>query len=135
MGYTSSPPPHGIHLRTNTYIIEGCLESPLSTRINGKHSRCVTTNSVERVETFVHAVLCREHTLNVTRPHTVVVLLLHACFVQADHQRWVWDAVFSAVSHYLVTASSDKTATLWDVSWHVLLYSVIPPPVRCLAHR
>ena len=32
------------------------------------------------------------------------------------HQRWVWDAVFSADSAYLVTASSDQTARLWDVS-------------------
>lgn len=32
------------------------------------------------------------------------------------HQRWVWDAVFSADSNYLVTASSDQTARLWDLS-------------------
>ena len=32
------------------------------------------------------------------------------------HQRWVWDAVFSADSAYLVTASSDQTARLWDVA-------------------
>mmetsp|Transcript_6264 Transcript_6264/g.18293 ORF Transcript_6264/g.18293 Transcript_6264/m.18293 type:complete len:332 (-) Transcript_6264:32-1027(-) len=31
------------------------------------------------------------------------------------HQRWVWDACFSADSAYLVTASSDYTARLWDV--------------------
>jgi len=31
------------------------------------------------------------------------------------HQRWVWDACFSADSAYLVTASSDMTAKLWDV--------------------
>lgn len=34
---------------------------------------------------------------------------------QAQHQRWVWDAVFSADSFYIVTASSDTTAKLWDV--------------------
>ena len=32
------------------------------------------------------------------------------------HQRWVWDCVFSADSAYLVTASSDQTARLWDVA-------------------
>ena len=32
------------------------------------------------------------------------------------HQRWVWDAVYSADSAYLVTASSDQTARLWDVA-------------------
>lgn len=32
------------------------------------------------------------------------------------HQRWVWDCVFSADSEYLVSASSDHTARLWDLS-------------------
>lgn len=31
------------------------------------------------------------------------------------HQRWVWDAVFSADSSYLVTASSDHWARLWNL--------------------
>ena len=35
---------------------------------------------------------------------------------QDDHQRWVWDAVFSADSYYIITASSDQSAKLWDVS-------------------
>jgi WD40 repeat protein len=30
--------------------------------------------------------------------------------------RWVWDAVFSVDAAYLVTASSDMTARLWDLS-------------------
>ena len=33
----------------------------------------------------------------------------------AQHQRWVWDAVFSADSLYLVSASSDYSARLWDL--------------------
>lgn len=37
-------------------------------------------------------------------------------FAQAQHQNWVWDAVFSADSFYIVTASSDHSAKLWDVS-------------------
>ena len=36
--------------------------------------------------------------------------------VLAQHQRWVWDACFSADSAYLVTASSDHTALLWDLA-------------------
>ncbi|KAJ3385884.1 TOR complex subunit lst8, partial [Lobulomyces angularis] len=32
------------------------------------------------------------------------------------HQRWVWDCCFSADSAYLVSASSDHTAKLWDIS-------------------
>lgn len=32
-----------------------------------------------------------------------------------SHQRWVWDAVFSADSSYMVSASSDSTAKLWDI--------------------
>ena len=30
------------------------------------------------------------------------------------HQRWVWDCAWSADSEYLVSASSDHTAKLWD---------------------
>lgn len=33
----------------------------------------------------------------------------------AQHQRWVWDAAFSADSSYLVTASSDHSARLWNL--------------------
>jgi len=33
----------------------------------------------------------------------------------AQHQRWVWDAVFSADSLYLVSCSSDYSARLWDL--------------------
>ncbi|KAI3644988.1 hypothetical protein MP228_011152 [Amoeboaphelidium protococcarum] len=32
------------------------------------------------------------------------------------HQRWVWDCAFSADSEYLVSAASDHTARLWDLS-------------------
>lgn len=32
------------------------------------------------------------------------------------HQRWVWDLAFSADSAYLVSASSDHSARLWDVA-------------------
>lgn len=31
------------------------------------------------------------------------------------HQRWVWDCAFSADSAYLVTASSDHVARLWEL--------------------
>ena len=31
------------------------------------------------------------------------------------HQRWVWDCAFSADSAYLVTASSDHFARLWEL--------------------
>jgi len=36
--------------------------------------------------------------------------------VLKGHQRWVWDAAFSADSAYLVTASSDHVARLWELS-------------------
>jgi len=32
------------------------------------------------------------------------------------HERWVWDAAFTADGEYLMTASSDGTAKLWDTS-------------------
>jgi G protein beta subunit-like protein len=31
-------------------------------------------------------------------------------------QKWVWDCVFSVDAAYLVTASSDASARLWDLS-------------------
>lgn len=31
------------------------------------------------------------------------------------HKRWVWDCVFSVDAAYLVTASTDATARLWDL--------------------
>lgn len=34
----------------------------------------------------------------------------------AGHSKWVWDCVFSVDAAYLVTASSDCTARLWDLS-------------------
>eukprot|EP00461_Guttulinopsis_vulgaris_P004152 UN04153 len=32
-----------------------------------------------------------------------------------EHHGWVWDASFSADSAYIVTASSDRSAKLWDL--------------------
>jgi len=36
--------------------------------------------------------------------------------VLKGHQRWVWDCVFSVDGAFLVTASSDATARLWELS-------------------
>jgi WD40 repeat protein len=36
--------------------------------------------------------------------------------MDAGHTRWVWDCVFSVDAAYLVTASSDTTARLWDLT-------------------
>jgi G protein beta subunit-like protein len=33
----------------------------------------------------------------------------------SQHQKWVWDAVFSADSYYLVSVSSDLSGKLWDL--------------------
>lgn len=41
-------------------------------------------------------------------------VILHSCL--AGHQKWVWDCVFSVDAAYLVTASSDCSARLWDLS-------------------
>lgn len=50
------------------------------------------------------------------------------------HQRWVWDACFSADSAYLVTASSDYTAKLWDVqTGEVIRHYAGQMAVTCVA--
>ena len=39
---------------------------------------------------------------------------MHVC--HAGHGRWVWDCVFSVDAAYLVSASTDCTARLWDLA-------------------
>lgn len=41
---------------------------------------------------------------------------LELCQVFSGHSKWVWDCAFSADSAYIVTASSDNTARLWDAT-------------------
>lgn len=38
-----------------------------------------------------------------------------------SHQRWVWDCAFSADSAYLVTASSDHYARLWELGTQAVI--------------
>ena len=47
----------------------------------------------------------------------------------------MWDCVFSADSSYLVTASSDKTARLWDVHKAdvIKMYNAHTKAVVCVA--
>jgi len=51
------------------------------------------------------------------------------------HTRWVWDCVFSAGSDYLVTASSDGSAKLWDISQGdpIRNYSGHSKSITCIA--
>ena len=53
----------------------------------------------------------------------------------AQHNKWVWDAVFSADSSYLVTASSDHSARLWNLrtSEVVRTYTGHQTAVTCVA--
>ena len=37
------------------------------------------------------------------------------------HEKWVWDCTWSADSSYLVTASSDCSARLWEVNRGVVI--------------
>lgn len=48
------------------------------------------------------------------------------------HQRWVWDLQFSADGAYLFTASSDRSARLWDVSHWTKGTSRVDGSGRCL---
>ena len=51
------------------------------------------------------------------------------------HNRWVWDCVFSSASDYLVTASSDNMARLWDIKEEksVIQYSGHHKAIVCVA--
>lgn len=51
------------------------------------------------------------------------------------HQRWVWDLAYSADSAYLVSASSDHYARLWDVNSGVTVkqYAGHHKPCCCVA--
>lgn len=48
---------------------------------------------------------------------------------------WVWDLAFSSDGKYMLTASSDKNARLWDVNSGeiVQVYSGHTKPISCLA--
>lgn len=51
------------------------------------------------------------------------------------HQRWVWDCVFSSDSMYLISASSDHSAKLWDLSTGEVVrnYTAHGMTVACVA--
>ena len=52
-------------------------------------------------------------------PLSSLYILAAACgdeAVCAGHGRWVWDCVFSVDAAYLVSASTDCTARLWDLA-------------------
>jgi len=51
--------------------------------------------------------------------------------------KWVWDCAFSADSNFLVTASSDGTARLWNLSTGEAIrqYQGNQKPLTCLAFR
>lgn len=51
------------------------------------------------------------------------------------HQKWVWDCVFSADSSYLVSASSDNSARLWELASgeQLRMYNDHHKPVVCVA--
>lgn len=55
-----------------------------------------------------------EAAAEVARKKRRELLLLEANL--GAHQRWVWDCAFSADSAYLVTASSDHYARLWELA-------------------
>ena len=51
-----------------------------------------------------------------------------------QHTKWVWDAVFSADSSYLVTASSDDSAKLWNLrTGEVVRHYDVGSAVTCVA--
>lgn len=51
------------------------------------------------------------------------------------HQRWVWDMAFSADSAYLVSASSDHYARLWELATGITVkqYAGHLKPICCIA--
>jgi len=90
--------PHGAYL----------LKAKISP--DGRH--LVTTSSDKtaklwNIQQLTKPYLTNQNTLQL-RPPQVTKLL-------GQHERWVWDAVFSADSSYLVTACSDTWARLWNL--------------------
>ena len=53
----------------------------------------------------------------------------------AGHSRWVWDLAYSADTVYLISASSDHSARLWEVNRGETIrqYTGHQRPVVCLA--
>jgi G protein beta subunit-like protein len=65
-------------------------------------------------------------------PSTAELVLMQT-FV--GHTKWVWDCAFSADSAYILTASSDNTARLWDVqnAETIAVYTGHGKAITCLA--
>lgn len=93
-------------------------------------TKCVwQSDGVERCLSHRHLATCSaDHTIKIWSTANYEYTLERTL---TGHQRWVWDAAFSADSAYLVTggslavrhvgcadpaASSDHTARLWDLS-------------------
>ena len=87
-------------------------------------------------------VQCTRHTQLGTRGQ--MILGDPCCPPAAGHSKWVWDCVFSVDAAYLVTASSDCTARLWDLSsgeairvysgHHKVHHERQPTPSQTLTH-
>ena len=76
---------------------------------------CYTVQPVVCTLCMAHLVYYAQHVLALQENGTPIQdIFLFA--VHAGHQRWVWDCVFSVDAAYLVTASSDCSARLWDLS-------------------
>lgn len=82
----------------STELLVSCLEW---------ESQSQKSKSKTYVEAFLAAGL---------RPMDVYGCVFRLFLPLAGHSRWVWDCVFSVDAAYLVTASSDCTARLWDLA-------------------
>lgn len=99
------------------YILK-CLISPdvrqLATASSDKTIKLWNLDTFALDRTLTGACMCGAACVGdaqqVSRP------VLHPNCICTGHQRWVWDCVFSVDAAYLVSASSDCTARLWDLS-------------------
>lgn len=96
------------HRCTTAYILK-CLISPDVRQL-------ATASSDKTIKLWNLDTFALDRTLTGMERQLSAVGLLHHHTLCTGHQRWVWDCVFSVDAAYLVSASSDCTARLWDLS-------------------
>lgn len=116
--------------KRNGIYVASCavLRSPVHALLRTFHISSSIQDSGLGCAQYAATAKCREHSLSMCCSLCLLASGIacahfkYACAASAQrlghagHQRWVWDCVFSVDAAYLVTASSDCSARLWDLS-------------------